>query len=1013
MRQRIAALTLLLTTLARCQADDGSGIIAGEFDVAPLTRYCLSFRAAGVSGNGAGWELQIANKDGELPYEGVFREEWQKIVPGRDTYSHSFLTPRDGVCLRVLFVGPRGATTMTDLKLESITNRDLVINGSFASGLANYSGWNDHHLAALETNSTGKIVLRCQPQGYALTDPMPVNPGATYRYTKGSYQGGRVLVYDRDLLRVGAVEDAGAGKEPLLKMPADAAFMRIAYCDGRDWAGRVPVIDSVGVELVAAGEGAEAEKEIPSYPGEIVLAPQSPLAEVRAAREIQHWVRRISGKEMRVLAAPSARRNTKIYVGRTWAERLFPPDLTYLEGSDGFAVRKTDSGIYVFGARPSGTLFGAIRFLEQNTDLIWARPNREFGTVFSPDPDLAFTNADMRVRPAFVYRMSGSGYANRSDDGIWHGRAGLNTSAYLYNKFERAEMGGTPSYDANYMATIAQSDRYAFEKCKMEHPEFFALVNGKRLIAPQGYICYTAPGIAEAIAEGLCEVVKKAEARGERLEHLSIRTRDGWTVCSCESCMQPIKLPDGSLLRPKADTSEADPLFFSTRMAIMLNKVAESFAKTHPEIPITVPGYIYSSSPPAVPHAPSLIPSFCAYDTCSLRFPILDGANNHASAGREWENKFREFLRRNGTEHRQLSMFAYYYCAGFATLADSAAADWLSMAKSGGVHGIHMDGFSADAKDAVSMWDYQAIERWIMARLMWDPTLDPQALRDEYILKAYGTAAPQMREFYRIVRQVWEDPAIKYGPNCHASSSDLFDTLIVKTGNEEKLRTLLVEAEQKALNPASRMLVQRTLMAFDSFAKGLNRLYVPLIRESTTEWNVANSTFWLQALKLGDFKRVSTWDDFHGAPASNQTEVAVMRDSDNLYFRFRALGAGKEDRVELILTAERGEPSYYFALDCGGKRNTMERFVPMEIPGWAGEVKRQDDTCIVMFKVPLASIRELNLNADTIKLYAKCARLAGSGREAEESSLTGTSITRTHYMNYWTALSIAKEGAQQ
>jgi hypothetical protein len=606
--------------------------------------------------------------------------------------------------------------------------------------------------------------------------------------------------------------------------------------------------------------------------------------------------------------------------------------------------------------------------------------------------------------------MSGAPYASRSDDGIWQGRMGLNSSSYYYNQFECREMGGAPSFESNYMAAIAQSPKYEFEKCKKEHPEFFALINGKREILPNGYTCYTAPGIAKAISEGLCEVVKKFKEKGEKLEHVSIRTRDGWTVCSCEGCMKPIKLPDGNLLKPKADTAQGDLLFFSTRMAMMLNDVAEEFAKTHPDIPITVPAYIYSAVPPAIMYHPSLIPSFCAYDTCSLRFPILDENNNPL-----WAERFREFLKRNGTDNRKLSMFAYYYPPGFSTVADSAAADWRAMVKSGGVYGVHLDSFTPDMENYnrreqyLHMWDYQAIEKWIIARLMWDPTLDPQKLREYYIKRAYGEAAPEMLEFYNIIRKVWEDPAIKFAPNCHAGNAEMFDTLIVKTGNEEKLRSILVLAAEKAVNPSSKILVQRTLAAFDRFAKTLNRIYIPFIQESTAEWKMANSTFWMQALKLGEFKCVSTWYDAKDSPAKHQTKVSIMRDKQNLYFHFHAFDAGENDRVELILEAKRGSARYFFALDRKGKHYDMKNDSPWDCPDWNGEVKNGKDSYFAMFKIPLSLIKELETSEEDIVLYAKFSRLLSDSNDREESTLTGFSITMTHYMNYWTKLSIKEK----
>jgi hypothetical protein len=477
--------------------------------------------------------------------------------------------------------------------------------------------------------------------------------------------------------------------------------------------------------------------------------------------------------------------------------------------------------------------------------------------------------------------------------------------------------------------------------------------------------------------------------------------------------MQPIQLPDGTLLKPKAETAQQDPLFFSTRMAIMLNKAAEEFAKTYPDIRIGVPAYIYSAEPPAIEHAPSLIPTFCAYDTCSPRFPILDGEHNPFNSGRLWERRFRTYLERNGRSARQLSYFSYHYIAGFCAVADSAAADWRAMVESGGVHGVHLDGFSADRDEDgkrrlyAGMWDYQAMERWVISRLLWDPFLDPQVLRETYIRRAYREAAPEMMQFYSTIRDAWRDPGNRAAVNCHTPSASVFDAFIVKPGNEKALRALLVAAEKKAAHPVSRVLVQRALAAFDRFAASLNRIYVPYIPESTAEWNLEHSTFWLQALKLGAFRRISTWDDFGKTPVKHPTQVSVMRDRDTLYIRCEALDAVEKDRVDLVLEASRHATKYAFAVDREGHRHGMQNQRPWDSDAWQAAVADREGSYVAMFRIPFSLIAELDRTGEEFKVYGKFLRLvSGDPASREESSLTGAGFTMSHYMNYWTALSI-------
>ena len=1021
MVKKIVILLLLSLSAITYASKDLHSKTIKEFKVDPLSRYKLTFKA---DGGEATWKLRIFNKAGLLPYEGVFAYDWQKISPAKKNYTHIFLTPRDGEKLQFTISSKENTAKIADVTLEKITDANPVLNNDFAAGLGNYSGWNDHKRSELVENDKGKIVLKCEPTGYGITDPIPVEAGATYRYAKGS-KTGRVLVYDYELLRVDIIDDYHYRKNPFLKMPYDAAYMRIEYCDGRTYRkGAVPVINKIGIELVKKGSSL-LKKTFPPYPGEIVLKENSPLPVVRGAREIAHWTRLISGKEIRVLAAPSNKKNLKIYVGAKWVANFFPKDMEYLKGSDGFAVRKKDGNIYIFSAKPAGMLFGAIRFIERNSDLIFARPRKEFGTLYSKNPNLKFENADFILRPAFIYRMSGEPYGSRSDDGIWHGRTGLNTASYFYNQFRRVEEGGAPSFYSNYMATITQSPEYSFEIVKKKYPKLFAKVNGKRKLTSHSYVCPTHPMVGKALAAGLYAKITKAKKKKIDLEFLSVRVKDGWTVCSCPRCMKPIQLPNGEMLKPKGETAHIDPLFFATRKAIMLNKMADEFAKTYPNRTITIEAYIYTTEPPAIPYKSSLIPQFCAYDTCSVRFPILDGKNNHYSVGRLWERRFGEFLKRNKANNGQLSMFSYYYPPGFSAVADSAAADWLAMVNSGGVQGIHLDSYTPDLENYrrrdqyLHMWDYQAIERWIMNRLMWDPTLDPQKLREYYIKRTYGEAAPEMLRFNNIIRKAWKDPKIKFGVNCHSGRAGLFDTFIRKTGNEEKLRSLLVKAERKAKNPKSKILIKRMLTAFNRFKKLLNLTYIPYIQESTIEWNNPDSSFWVQALNLGGFKRVATWDDFKQAPAEHPTEVSVMRDNENIYFRFNALKAKKDDTVELVLEATRHSTKYYFSLNRSGKKVALKstlfgnNFLSCGNSGWEGVVENKKDAYAASFKIPLATIKGLKLQEAEFKIYGKFLRVVNTEKKAEKSSMSGVDITMSHYMNYWKALSIKRRSPNQ
>lgn len=1004
---------LWLASACRCPAEAPRTPLRQAFPVEPLTRYRLAFEAE-TPREGARWELRIYTAEGLLPFEGLFRHDWQTLSPGKQAYRHEFRTPRDGAELVFSMHHDDAPTTLHKVRLDPVTDANLVINGDFAAGPDNYSGWNTRFLAERVEIGNGRWRLQCEPDGYALTDPIPVHPGAPYRITADSTGGGRILCYDRDLLRVDWRFPSGfpGGRETRFEAPPDTAFIRVEYCDGRAWSGRVPAIERLRIEPVDAMPPPPPEPDLPPYPGEIVLPPDATSAEERAARELQHWVRRIAGRNLRVLAEPSDRDRPRFRIGRAQAEALFPEDLRALEGSDGFAIRRRGADIHVFGTRPAGALFGVIRLLEMNSDLVFARPRQPSGTIYSTNPNLRFDHADLRLRAPFAYRMSHFGSARDADVCIWQGRMGLNTAPSLYNGFRRREMGGVPAFEHNYMGVIEQHPDRDFETLAEQRPDFFAKVDGIRRIERRGYICYTAPGIAEAIADGLRAVVDRHARQGETIEFLDIRTRDGWRVCACDRCLEPIPLPDGTRLEPRALTSERDPRFFSTRMTLMLNQVAESFGRTHPGHTISVPGYIYASEPPAIAHAPSLAPVFAPYPTHSIRFPVLDGQHNHFANGREWEKKFRAFLTRAERGDHRLGMFAYYYPAGFSAVADTAAADWRAIAATGQGVKIHLDGWAgyADQGEAMTPWDYAGMEIWVLSRLMWEPERDPQTLREHYVARAFPHAAPVIQRFYDTIRQTWSDPGIRAGVNVHTPAATLFDTFIVKPGHESTLRDLLSEAADRERHPHADRLIQRTQAAFEHLAESLDRQDIPFVAESTREWRLADSPFWYQALTFDGFKQVSTWDHFGRPPAAQPTHVGLMRDADHLHVRVEASRASPEtDLVELHLEAERHTVRYYLALDRNGNAFGMRNAVPVEPTGWEGQVVPGEDRYVALFRIPFALMENLDADADRFTFQAKFGRLVATDRGVEESSLTGFSITKTHYPNYWTPLSVTKE----
>ncbi len=990
-RLKVPSCITLLFAFATIGAQ-AEEVVVAKLPVESGSCYRLTFKTQDGPEN-AEWRLHSVDRNGEIPHAGCYEQEWQKIVPSTTLYTHSFRTPLDAQTLHFTVHYDGQPPKFSDVQLEAITPAGLLINGDFTAGLDNYSGWSEqNNTRFVEVN--GKAALRIEHNGYALTDRVPVDGDSLYQFVSGSTKPASVFAYDADMHLLTPTKFDGKNE---FRTPQAARYLRMFYKTGYDHvpAYRTKTIAKVGIKRIDA-ETPSAKIDVPLSSDEIILSGRCDPREEHAARELQYWIREITGKRLRLLAKPSHVDNTKFFIGSDWATQ-FPDDLNHLADSDGYAVRRQDKHIHVFGSNPRGTLFGVYAFLEKNTDIIWPRPNPEFAAVFSKVPEIKFVETDFRSRPEFKVRelQFYGGDPNPAVSQNWTARNGANTPL----KFGV----GFPYLRWRSGALIGDGGGYIwkFLGLKREDESLYPLVNGNRLRSNWRQPCYTHQDVPKILADTARDML--ASIPGKELEFLISRVGDNWEVCNCPECMQPIELADGTKLSAKSTSSILDPLFFSTRNYMMLNRMAEDLAQDHPELELHTHAYIFAAEPPKVKLHPAIVPHFAAYPTKDERYPILE---QKSERGIVWAKRMRQWSEEQDVK---FGYFGYYYAAGFNALADTAGPDYKALAEMGGIH-VHSEGHPGDTEN-LSQWDFEGIERWIIARLQWNPNQDPATLREEYIQRTFQDAAPSMREFYRLINDSWHDASIPTPVNCHTSARKLFEDFIVNPGLEKRLRTLLVQAHATASNPTSRKLIERTLAKFDAFAADLSRLPVPYVDESTEQWNLYESPHWYKANEISDFQRIANWQPIPGDRTPEyKTKIAMMRDKQFLYFKIDAFNAAEKsgkspsrtnafpqgDRVEIVLRS--GRDTFYLVVGADGGTYLLKNW-NTETP-WANSVEVKqialDGKWSNMLAVPFSDIGASSGKRD---IDVKFARVVyPKGHEREESTHDGRGILNNHVM---------------
>lgn len=694
--------------------------------------------------------------------------------------------------------------------------------------------------------------------------------------------------------------------------------------------------------------------------GEFVLAADAPEAERFAVNDVRDWIEKITGAKLPILTGPSTGTNEKVFVGTAYAAE-FEKDLAKLTGNDGFAVRRKGNHVYVFGSRPRGTLYGLYALLEENTDLIFARPHEEFGTIFGKTPDLELTETDFIDIPVFLNRRFGPNWPAHRATGEWLLRNRDNTRDVRANYEGFLDLDLIEPYGTNFAVPIAAHQE--------EHPEYFGynpVTKTRRFVKHgEGTMCLSVPGLPAIWARRLAENVAKHEARfGRKVEHVRLGPGDNWFCCQCEKCVAPLTLPDGSRLQCKDPDSIKDPLFRSTQIMMFINDAMKTWQKLRPEIPIHVLAYIHFAEPPRVSVHPDLGIWFAPYPTSNMHFPLLDPRQPAP-----WGRRFEKWL----TMNDRLGFYEYFE-AKPSPQAFYAAANLRAVMKrpdhrNALIYAEISNDFGTDGiGNGEFGWDVGLMNHWVHTRLFWDPTQDVDSLYRYYIKRTYREAAPQMLAYYELIKNSWLDPKNKTVSSCHASIAGVYKGLIVEPGLEKECMRLLNEAEAAAKHPHSRTLIQRMRAQYAGFSKDLARLVVANVPEIGTDHGDFDSLQWEKPAPCDDFRTTTRTEGTPDAPET--TVVKAAHDGKRLYLKFTASDrtireheaipptTGSEqwprgDRIEFWLFE--GRDSHVFAFNANGVRYDARNLNRAWDSGWDLRTRKTQQGWEAVAVIPLST----------------------------------------------------------
>ena len=479
----------------------------------------------------------------------------------------------------------------------------------------------------------------------------------------------------------------------------------------------------------------------------IIVADEASAATWHAARTLSGYLSEMTGASLTI--HPASRGTignqdaAEICVGQTG--RAGEPELTGLK-NDGYILKTVGNRLFILGENDRAVLHAVYAFLEDVlgcrffTDTVEHVPQRAY---------LAIGEVDKKVISPFEYReVFGNVCYDDDEFASKRGLNGLNGMGLTQD----AEHGGSIRYwgfGHTFNALVPVEEFFD------EHPEYFSMIDGKRVSGREGnnryldmnlvgtQLCLTNPDVIRIVTER----IRKSIQDHPECRIFSISQNDCGNYCTCPECARVDAeegAHSGSLLR-------------------LVNAVANDIAEDYPDVIIDTFAYQYTRKPPKLTRpAPNVCVRICSIECC-FSHPLAECDHQYEKptysytgmAGEQEEydpdhTSFQSDLEGWGKICRRMYVWNYntdfkHYLNPFPNL--HVLQKNIQYFLKNGVTGIFEQGNGEDLSG-----EFGELRYYIQSKLLWEPDGDVDRWMREFMAAYYGMAAQPIREFIDALR---------------------------------------------------------------------------------------------------------------------------------------------------------------------------------------------------------------------------------------------------------------------
>lgn len=442
-----------------------------------------------------------------------------------------------------------------------------------------------------------------------------------------------------------------------------------------------------------------------------IVLPDEPLpVETTAANELKKYLEEITSAKFTIIGESKADiTQPLLVVGNSSLAKTLLPEVDAAQlPYDGIVVETVGKNIIMLGHPTRGTLYAVYTFLEEAAGVHWWTSTESY---LPKTKKLKVPVLHIRHAPQLIYREAY--YKDAFTDEAFAARMKCNGNSSKITP----EYGGYHKfrYFVHSFYPILPPGKY-FE----EHPEWYSLVNGKR-VDRGAQLCLSNDAMRKEFIKNVLDTLRNNPDAG----FISISQNDCHGACQCETCQAIVK----------EEGSESGPVIR------FVNAVAEEVEKEFPDIWVETLAYQYTRKAPLkVKPRKNVVVRLCTIE-CSFSQPLAEGEQNKPLRDdiEAW-SKIADHL------------FVWDYVTNFTSYMlphpniHVLAPNIRFFLKNNTIGLFEQGDVYCDAGDFVRM------RNWVISHLLWNPDLDENKLMDEFLAGYYGKkAAPYLRQYWDLL----------------------------------------------------------------------------------------------------------------------------------------------------------------------------------------------------------------------------------------------------------------------